>query len=734
MGSPLVFNGSVNFKGSVLTVRGADTQRFIEAPRSILSFLLKNVDGEKTLEDLVQVFSKKHDENTARAFLEELTARKILIKAEAYLLEQWGWQKSPLPYKAPPADSVVAAQLSNAATKKVLKKPDQNEIVMSSELTAVSKILQNRRVYREFGPEPLTDKQIASILYTAYGVLNAKKTDDAQTRQRRTVASGGGVYPLDLVWVHLKDTAGLKRGVYKVNFYTQREIGFQKISSAEGDIFRAVIEPVDVLHAHGFLIIGADFSLAFQKYHSKTLPLCLLEAGEVVQNVQLAVTELGLASHIIAGYYNALLSEVAHFSDVEPVILMAVGTKKSKSALKTPNIDSSWLHTRHLYDQHELSKVKINISCNGKGPFVCIGNADNPLTAIDVALAEGVERLGCVLPKNVVEAKPSEIGTYIDPREFLVYDEFQYGRKDFPFKKFSDRKAYSWVKARHAITGKATHVLADLVYFDSGFEKTNKNPYTATSTSGVAAHITYKKALNNAVLEKLERHFFMYYWLTRSLPPKIKTSSLPKRIQDQLLKIKSSGWKADFFLLSKAPVFSVLVVLQNKKHTVTSASASCHYDLDHAIAHAWREGDGIITYIEGRSDEESPLKILPGQVRSTDDHTRLYQQPEYYKQADWMFGSREEISAKTLKPVCSTLEELLNWLEKHGHPVYHVDQTPSVDVTLSNGNKVYVARALIKNTIDISFGFGRDPNVVPSFLSNGKSFEVKSELFPHFFP
>jgi len=173
--------------------------------------------------------------------------------------------------------------------------------------------LSRRTSRRTPGGAELPMPELATLLDAGYG-----RRDGG----RRTVPSGGALYPLEL-FVAVRSVSGLARGLYR---YDPRRHALEE--HALDDPWPALehASPLpEMLSAGAFaLLVLAVFGRTRFKYGLRGYRFALLEAGHVAQNVLLAAAALGLAALPWGGYYDARLDELVDADGVDESVVYAI--------------------------------------------------------------------------------------------------------------------------------------------------------------------------------------------------------------------------------------------------------------------------------------------------------------------------------------------------------------------------------------------------------------------------
>jgi len=136
---------------------------------------------------------------------------------------------------------------------------------------------------------PITDTELATLLAYSYGEIRETDGDP-----RRPVPSGGACYPLELYPIIL-DSPDFDSGIYH---YNVRDDGLEQLQ--EGDYSEWVrdrwtwITVDDAVSA--VIVITARPERSADRYGEMGYLFAAVEAGGVIQNLQLVGTDLGIGS------------------------------------------------------------------------------------------------------------------------------------------------------------------------------------------------------------------------------------------------------------------------------------------------------------------------------------------------------------------------------------------------------------------------------------------------------
>jgi len=159
------------------------------------------------------------------------------------------------------------------------------------------------------------------VLHSAYGGYGEAAVTGFRCETRR-VPSAGATYPLD---VHLVawTVSGTAPGVYRflpTPHALERMAGhFSPESACELFLGQAHIASAAAL------VVTARFEAPLARYGDRGYRYVLLEAGQLVQNLDLASSALGLANLDLGGFLDGQLGESLGLADEAPPYGVALG-------------------------------------------------------------------------------------------------------------------------------------------------------------------------------------------------------------------------------------------------------------------------------------------------------------------------------------------------------------------------------------------------------------------------
>lgn len=260
-----------------------------------------------------------------RATLRKLTSSRMFegVRLKSSLCEIFHENTKLTPLSGRTAGALSAAFLRSKAAHKLTEAPYKQYSLMDREALPeiepqgeFEEILVGRRSRRVFSGDPATREELAKLLYLTYGRT-------APGGLFRPVASGGGLYPLEL-YITVINVEGLEPGLYHYNIehhcldaLQRGKPDFEELGEL---LWLQDIE--DPEQATMIVYVTAILQRSTLKYGDRGYRLVLLEAGEVIQNLALVGHSMGLGSLPLGGFMDNPLSEYLRIDGVDEVPLV----------------------------------------------------------------------------------------------------------------------------------------------------------------------------------------------------------------------------------------------------------------------------------------------------------------------------------------------------------------------------------------------------------------------------
>lgn len=171
------------------------------------------------------------------------------------------------------------------------------------------KAVSGRRSVREYTGEPIAFTDLATLLRHAGGITGHGEASlhggGTARLQFRTVASGGGLYPVE-IWVAALDVDGLDRGVYR--YLPSQDLLAPAGRAAAVDGLLAAVDmgaaTVDLDRAGALLLFVAQPWRSMRKYGPRGMRHVFHETGAMAHAVHLTAAALDVGTTDFSSYYD----------------------------------------------------------------------------------------------------------------------------------------------------------------------------------------------------------------------------------------------------------------------------------------------------------------------------------------------------------------------------------------------------------------------------------------------
>lgn len=169
---------------------------------------------------------------------------------------------------------------------------------------SLASAVSSRRSVREFDRYSLSADELATLLRYGCGPIGDGLTAGGDlSTPSRGYPSAGGLYPVE-PYVIVLDAESIDTGVY---FYSASEHGLRVVETMDRDSLLdevASLSPKWVMeyeHASALLVLTGSFWKSKVKYGPRGYRFALLEAGHMMQTLQLVSASLGLGTCSVGG-------------------------------------------------------------------------------------------------------------------------------------------------------------------------------------------------------------------------------------------------------------------------------------------------------------------------------------------------------------------------------------------------------------------------------------------------
>jgi len=674
-----------------------DSHKHHELTWKILELAKGRLTTSELAERLADAFPEL-DQNVITAAIKQLTAAGILVDSIDVFSTFHRYTNNPALFAGRLTPEQAVRHL-NSPRLAVQKGPAKK--VRPLKESALATLLENRRTTRSFRNTPITLKEIGHILTAGYSI------------PLRSTPSAGALYPLKIFVIVPRSSKTVKAGYYEYNPETHELVLFHDSIEANHVMYSLNDEPL-LGNASAIIIIAGDSKRNQLKYSGRGYRLLLLEAGQAIQNMQLAATEQQLGCLEYGGFHDEGMSRLLSLnqSDDQRVLpLIALGIGKPAAPHKTQHTTTALIQEL----KHELLGEENAFETMGTtdlkdfwmrytfiragqsdGDHVYIAGGTAPSTdgATLKALAEAYERHVSGAVRIDLEATPDSLTAnkkrWLDPRVVAPLTKDHFGKKG-PMQAFTNTSVVQWTKGTALRDTSPVWVPIDLVYYPLHAHTWGRKAFAWSSSSGVAAYTDKKTATRKALLELLERHCLMTLWHSQKRPKVIPTHLLPTYWKEQVGLLKKQKRNVHVLDISSGyGEVTVKVVIESDAvyPHYTNGAASSLISFEDALDKAFQEAR-LTTETVLHSQPE--VALTPEDVKTVAGHGEFYAHADHKSKMTWVWQG--ERVTRPPKPTV-TIEELINLLD----PVAIELSPPKAPL--------YVVRVICETLMPIGFGFG----------------------------
>lgn len=242
------------------------------------------------------------------------------IEATKLHRDSMGWEAPGVRMleSVPEMGAVVARAGRDYASLPGVDLPDPDPI--SAPLV---RVLRDRRSAPAIADQTISLRSVATVLRTAWEPVGPSGAVHG-SQPRRPSPSAGALQPLDL-WIVVRDVTGLEPGLHYVQMNHTGQARTIHVGAVDLDAFaEASLQPEITGAAPVSIVVSAMPWRSRFKYGHRAVRFALIEAGHVVQNLQLIATGLGLASRPLGGFVDDEINALLGFDGVNEVGLYVV--------------------------------------------------------------------------------------------------------------------------------------------------------------------------------------------------------------------------------------------------------------------------------------------------------------------------------------------------------------------------------------------------------------------------
>lgn len=251
--------------------------------------------GQKTISELAQLGGMS--ESSLTQLFNQLEACGMSFQAHHRSLYGHRIANYPDPARRMAPDEVIVNRLMK------LPPDPEGEFLGTAAIDYDNEPILRRHTTRRFNNIPLTFDELSHIALATYGIIST----DVTWSGRRTVPSGGAMYPLEIDYIVLN--AEIPSGLYRWAKHRNGFIFRRSVESEELTEVFGLLQP-EWQHAAVVQVIGFDIGRSSEKYSARAHRFALLEAGHAAQNAMNMAIRLDIGNWQYGGYLDTTLEKL----------------------------------------------------------------------------------------------------------------------------------------------------------------------------------------------------------------------------------------------------------------------------------------------------------------------------------------------------------------------------------------------------------------------------------------
>ncbi len=668
----------------------ADGELQIEDDGEEIEGILYLANGRNTVDQVIKELEQNYDSQKIARIITDLRTLGVITDNIHAILSRHPYTESPSPY----AREFTSAMAEDLIQSDSFVPKAGDAISLPKRSTAIGKLSESRESCREFESTKISIEDIGACLEAAYS-------------EKHPVPSAGALYPLRIYVIVRDNSSDIPGGYYQYNHKESTLIQFNP--EPDWEKLKFVFNSEELLHdAPVIFVIAADLERQTQKYSSRGYRYTMLEAGHSAQNIHLAATELGLGVLEYGGFQDEKVAqELELMSGERPLISVAIGHKSTKHKKGGSQVGEM---EKLVGGSKPIEWVKIDLESEGASymdffrafaQYHPIGNSQKELYSSGTArsmemakiksIAEAYERYMAGKVRWDVVAKAEDLSEpWMHPAELMPLTLQQL--EDLPhIAEFHKDQTIQWTRA-HYKNGESVLVPIDLVFYPIDENAIGRKIVADVTSSGMAAHPSLEEATERATLELIERDATMRLWFSKKSPDRIDASILPDHIRGRVQFWHEHGRAVDVLDLSTNGVAISHVIIRSENGEFpffVSGAAASSESFEVACEKALQEAENLFM---GAINSRGISKIKPEDVKTPEDHGRLYYYEDYKDKIEWLWRG------PLVKQVPDT-DRSTNVIDKYNPLVVKLTQ---------DNQYLQVVRVLCPALVPISFGFGNE--------------------------
>lgn len=600
--------------------------------------------------------------------------------------------------------------------------------------TRIGDLLRERGSCRVFRDAPVQPSEIAGLMDCMYG---------GRGRLTRTVPSPGGLYPLMIYLLILRDDAGFKRGAYRYDPQEQELILLD--TPVPHEYASVLMDSSSILeNSTAVVFIAADVARTARKYANRALRYVPLEVGHAAQNAYLYCSERKLGVVEYGGFNDELVAKALSLEYPRAAVF-------SSLVIGTPDFEASKAFTEAFVDeqwglQHNLVGTERPVSSYGftthsyrdytmpryigwaqyrsphpKTPKSYARYNRSTGTGLSIAeatlkaIAESYERYCSGVIRYSERCTESDLqAPVLDLCKNAPLRQEYLDRMDLVRRTPDD--VIEWVQLVDLGTESPLYTPVDQVFYPMFSRQVGRKLNYLANSTGVAAHFDRNEAVDRGLIELIERDAIAVRWYAKQTPNRISADVIPPSLMVRLEHFKKETGRSIEFLdltLDSLPVIGCAISGPSyPRLTLGFGAGSCPMS---ALEKALDEAELIFHSWRGRSAKRE--RVVAKDVFNVLNHIQFWGQEENAAHIRWFLEGK-----------FSGLPESSRSIDE----AKRLFRPAVVDLTTeSAGSGLHVVRVCSGELMPINFGYMSEHYRHPRVLSLGYSWGWPFPATPH---
>ena len=229
---------------------------------------------------------------------------------------------------------VTAPRYDDEKSGDLIELPSFDDVLVTGDYLTLLDARKSERIYTD---EPMTQEQLAFMLWSAQGIKSTR--GEGMVSTFRPVPSGGARHPFDL-YVAVRSVTGLENGFY--HYLPTKNVGEKKVTierlgplmdDYETGMNKMVVGQKWVVKAPVVLFVSCTPYRAEWRYVDAAHRVMLIDLGHLGQNLMLSATAMGLGSCCLAAYHQEYCDEIFGLNSIDEYTVYALPVGKLKQEL-----------------------------------------------------------------------------------------------------------------------------------------------------------------------------------------------------------------------------------------------------------------------------------------------------------------------------------------------------------------------------------------------------------------